>query len=183
VSFLLAAIAAMAAINPVRLKMALPDADRRRVAVAAGLLTLGVMAALALLSGPLLDAINVSSSSSIIAAGISLVVIGARDTLVAPTKFGELPDWPLVVGVPVFFPTMFTPAVALLAIAAGADRGVAVGFAAVAVGVVASVVVSLALSRTSRLGTGGGLRAIASMFGLMTVAIGALVATRGVMSI
>jgi len=184
-SFLLVAIAAMTSINPARLAASLPASgpDRGRVAGSAGALMLIVAFALSALSGPLLGWIGVTSSSSIIAAGVSLVVIGARDSVVAPPVMDQPPGWPLNVVTPVFFPTMLTPALALVALAAGADRGVPVGFAAAAVGIVASIASALLVGRSSRFGRGGGLRATGSMLGLLAVATGVLVATRGVMSI
>jgi len=184
-SFLLVAIAAMTAVNPARLAASLPPErpGHSRVAGTAGALVSIVVLAMAALSGPLLGWIGVTSSSSIIAAGVSLVVIGARDSVVAPPVMDQPPNWPLVVVTPVFFPTMFTPALALTAVAAGADRGVLVGFVAVSVGIVVSIGSALLVDRSARFTRGGGLRIIGSIFGLLAVAIGALVATRGVMSI
>jgi len=184
-SFLLVVLAAMTAMNPARVATALPadSSQHKRVAGSAVALLLAVEFVLVAVSGPLLGWIGVTSSSSIIAAGVALVVIGARDSVVAPPVMERPPEWPTSIVIPLFFPTMFTPAIAMIAVAAGANRGVVVGFAALAVGMVASATSSLLVSHGSRLRHGSGLRIAGSIFGLAAVAVGVLVGAHGVMSI
>ncbi len=184
-TFLLVAIAALSAVNPARLAAAIPpsEARRTRVFTRSAALSGAVLLAVGGFSGPLLNAIGVTSSSAMIAAGVALVVIGARDTVVAPPRIAQASNWPMVVLVPVFFPTIFTPALALISIAAGAERGLATGWSALMVGVVVSLGIGALAIRSDRLSGGVALRAMGSMVGLLAVAAGVLVATRGVMSI
>ncbi len=184
-TFLLVAIAAFSAVNPARLVAAVPPGEAMGIRVYTASLALSgaVLLALAGFSGPLIDAIGVTSSSAIIAAGIALVVIGVRDTVVAPPRIVESPSWPRMLLVPVFFPTIFTPALALISIASGAERGLTVGWTASMAGVAVSLGFGMVATRRGLLNGGMVLRAMASVVGLLAVAAGVLVATRGVMSI
>lgn len=184
-NMLLIALATMTSVNPARLHASLPGqaTDRRgAVASSACVVLIAVVVVLAGFSGPLLESVGVTPSSGIIAAGVALVVIGARDSVVAPPVVDQPSAWPWNIATPVFFPTMFTPALALLAVAAGADRGV-IGGVAACVGVLASIAAALLIGRSARFARGWGLRATASVLGLLAVVAGALVATRGVMSV
>jgi len=184
-TFLLVALAAFSAVNPARVAASIPPTERtglRLIIGSAGLAAVAVVA-MAAFSGPLINSIGVSASSAIIAAGVALLVVGVRDSVIAPPTLEVWPRWPLAALVPVFFPTIFTPALALIAVAAGADRGLVVGSLATMVGVGVSLGASLLIVRSGRVGNGRGLRAVGSVAGLIAVTAGVLVATRGVMSI
>lgn len=122
-------VALVAAINPARLALGLPRTSGAppavaRVAALGGLVAGGVVLAVAALSGPLLDALGVSESAMRIAAGViggvaGLVAVVRR----APAASPSLPGWRAAL-VPVAVPFVLSPALLMLGLSAGADRGV-----------------------------------------------------------
>jgi small neutral amino acid transporter SnatA (MarC family) len=136
----------LATVNPARVPLGLPDAPTRTrlsllaaASVAALLLgTAGLAAA-----DPLLDALDVSPESLRIAAGIVLVAGGLR-SLVAPRPTSD-PGLPgrLAAIVPVLFPLLLTPELALVVLSAGADERNAAALAGLAVAVVLAVAAAL----------------------------------------
>ena len=134
-AFLLLAFAA--AVNPCRIRLALP-ASRAAVALGA-LLALAAGAALALAGSVLLDALEVSPESFRLAAGLVLTLEGLR-TLVLPRPVDEPELGGLGAAlVPVAFPLLLQPGVVVLALTAGGDEvaGEAIGALAVALLLVA----------------------------------------------
>ncbi len=130
----LALLAMLGALNSGRISAAAPVSvvDRRgalTVCVGALLVTIAFFA---WVSAPVIDALGVSEPDARIAAGIALLVVAIRD-MAAP---GPMPQPGLggsLAGlVPMMVPVAFTPAVAALAIAIGAESGV-VGTVGVAV--------------------------------------------------
>ena len=173
----LIALAAFSAANPFRVGACAPPlGDRRRqavvVATAAILVALALLAAL---SGPILDLLNVSGSSSRIAAGIAVCVVGVRDLFAQPPAPEPALPGRLTGIVPLAFPAIFSPALAILAISAGAERG-----AGTALGIIGGVILLVGVSvatnirathwRTATVGIGG-------------VVIGALLTLNGVAAI
>jgi small neutral amino acid transporter SnatA (MarC family) len=169
-------LAGLGALNPLRAAAASPDTDRARaVAVALAATTLAIGLA-AWVSGPLLEAVHVTGPSARIAAGVALVAVSLRD-LLGPAPAPE----PALAGagaglIPLAFPVLFTPAVALLALAGGADRGVVTAVAALLPGLALAGAAAL---RPPRRGVGVGLRVIAGY----AVGAGALVTLDGVYGI
>lgn len=101
--------------------------------------------ALSLLSGPLLDALDVSQPAFRIAAGIVAAVAGAL-TLGRPTpKPGPALDGRRAALVPVAVPLVVRPALVFLALSAHADRGVPVVATALALSVAILVAVTVQL--------------------------------------
>ena len=134
-------IAFVTAINPFRTKPVLPP---RLDAVAIGAaLAFGVALVLAAGADSLLDWLNTSPEAFRIGAGGVLAVSGVS-AMVRPR-----PEEPSLAGaaaglVPVAFPLLVTPALAVLAISYGADRGVgdaAIGTAVALAGLIAAAVV------------------------------------------
>jgi small neutral amino acid transporter SnatA (MarC family) len=134
------AAALVLALNPARAAFAIPRAGRARrtvvgvAAVGAGIGGLAVCAAAAA-GAPLLDALDVSDPSFRIAAGIVAAVAGAADLFRRPP-----PPEPALAGwsaalVPVAIPVVARPALLVLALGAGADRGVLVSAGAMAMGI------------------------------------------------
>ena len=131
----------LAAVNPARVRLGVPETGsaRARPAVLGGgtLLGLGVVWALAAVSGPLLDWLEVTPETFRIAAGIT-AVLAAAVVLVSPRPADEpeLPGWRAALW-PVAFPRLAAPQVLVLAISTGAQEGVAatLGAAAVSLGV------------------------------------------------
>lgn len=169
-------LALLAATNPIRVHAVRTEPVTAGVLGYAFATTIGLGAAFAVLSGPLLDAVDVSESSARIAAGVALVVVAAKD-VIGPVPKPE----PSLAGdragiVPVAFPTAFNPATALLTLSAAADRGVieALLFLAVTVGI------ALAVLRGPKLPA---LRPLVASAGAAGVAIGVLVVMDGVLAI
>lgn len=184
-SLLLLFFVVVAAGNPGRIAVAAP-AERDTAVWAIGgasvlLLWSGVL--LAWLSGPLLGRFDVSASSSMIAAGIAVLVIGTRDALVAPPELQIMMSWRRAAAFPLFFPTLFTPGLALTAVAAGAERGVWSTALALSAGISVSAALAVAMTRSPSHSNRRATRLLASAFGLWAVAAGTILAVRGVRSI
>jgi len=119
----LLALLMLAAFNPLRGALRLRDVQPRWTL--AGATASGLLAVVAgLLSDPLLDALNVSAASMRIAAGLLLAVRGVLDVIHKPRLETNLTrTWRDAV-VPVAIPVTLRPAALVLALSAGADRGV-----------------------------------------------------------
>ncbi len=131
------AAALVLALNPARAAFGVPRAGRTAVGVAAIGGVIGGLAVCiaATIGGPLLDPLDVSEPSFRIAAGLLAVLAGAADVFRRPPSAEPaLSGWGAVL-VPVAFPVVARPALLVLALGAGADSGVAVSAAAMAVGV------------------------------------------------
>ena len=121
----LVALATFATVNPARVPLGLPDgAPRARLglvleaSLAALLLAVAGLAA----ADPLLGALDVSEESLRIATGVILLAGGLRAS-VAPRPSSD-PGLPgrLAALVPVLFPLLLTPELALVVLSAGADE-------------------------------------------------------------
>ncbi|MGH9027573.1 MAG: MarC family protein [Acidimicrobiia bacterium] len=141
-TFVLLLLAFVTVVNPARIHGALPAPGTRRgrVAVAGlgGAIALVVLVALAAVGDGLLDALDIDEASARIAAGLVLLVAGVRDLVARPPAAEPaLPGWRAAL-VPVAVPLLLGPEVAVLALVAGANEGVAStsGTAAFAVAVV-----------------------------------------------
>ena len=119
---LFAVLLTIAAINPIRRRSELP-ADRRQVGIGAGI-TLGVLVGLGLGGEALLDALDITIPTFRVAAGL-VVVVGALIDLFRPLPAGgPVPaGWAGAVA-PVFFPVLFRPVAAVVAVLVGADAAV-----------------------------------------------------------
>jgi small neutral amino acid transporter SnatA (MarC family) len=138
VSLALLVVAFVAAVNPCRVRLGFA-APWRPLALGCALAALAA-AALVAAGGSVLDALDVSPESFRLAAGLVLVVEGAR-TLAWPRPALErgLPGrWAAVV--PAAFPLLLQPGVVVLALAAGGDEvvGRAVAALVLALGVAAA---------------------------------------------
>jgi small neutral amino acid transporter SnatA (MarC family) len=147
-------IAIVAAVNPCRVAFGVPrrGASRRGVAAVAALgAALGAVAVvlLAIGSGPLLDAADVSSPAVRIAAGTVAAVAGVLQMIRRPpSPEPSLPGWGAAI-VPVAIPLFIAPAVVALAVGANADRGAGV-VGAIAMGAALLVLACLAPLRDTR---------------------------------
>jgi small neutral amino acid transporter SnatA (MarC family) len=136
-SGLLWALVLVLALNPVRAAFGVPRAGREAVGLAAAGGALGGLAvcAAAAAGGPLLEALDVSEPSFRLAAGIVAALAGAIDVFRRPPPAEPaLAGWRAAL-VPVALPVVARPALLLIALSAGADQGVLVSAAAMAVGV------------------------------------------------
>ena len=181
----LIAAALVTAMNPLRLAVAAPSDPllrSRTVALAVcGMVGSGVL--LAWWSSPIAGSVDVSGSSTIIAAGLALVVIGARDAIIRPPEADTGLNGVGSALVPMFFPTLFTPAMAILAIASGIERGVLSTLAALVIAGVIIAAVTMGVSPDLAKRRRSSVRLSASVTGLLGVVLGGVVATHGVMSI
>lgn len=158
----LIALAAVCAANPFRVAACAPSSPdiRRQAATVATLLSLAAVGLLAVLSEAILEALNVSGSSSRIAAGAAVLVVGIRDLFIQPpSSEPALQGWRAGI-VPIAFPTILTPALAILAISAGSERGAAtavavIGAAILVVAVIAAGNICGTYWRTASVGSAG----------------------------
>lgn len=146
-------LAMIAAANPLRALAARPTPLSRAALAAAVGTTLALVSISAAAAGPLLDLIDIAGPSARIAAGIALLAVALKDVFLAPpAPEPALPGWKAGV-VPLAFPVLFSPALALLAVAAGAERGIAVTLLAAVVALVpAAAALDMAPSWPHRVG-------------------------------
>lgn len=178
----LALVAAVAAVNPFRVGPALPDRDRTPIAGIGGLAALAALVAVALASGPMLDGLQVSVPTSRIAAGIAVGLGGARSMLIGPPD----PE-PALVGraaalVPLAFPVLLEPGLALLVLALAADRGVATASAVAAVALAVGLGVGLVLAGGRGNGPGS-TGAVHRTVGAVAMAAGVAVTLGGILAV
>ncbi|HXV96627.1 MAG TPA: hypothetical protein VD695_08765 [Gaiellaceae bacterium] len=174
-TFAFLAFALVAAVNPCRLRLALPE---RRAAVALGaLLALASFAAITAAGGALLDALDVSPESFRLGAALVLALEGARGVLLSrPGREPELAGLGAAL-VPVAFPLLLSPGVVALAIAAGGDDVEAEALGALALALAVTLAVTL-VPRGERadalLAAGGRLLAALEVAAGAALAVGAI---------
>jgi small neutral amino acid transporter SnatA (MarC family) len=169
-------LAMVPAANPFRALAARPDGRRAApLALALAATVVGGLAA-ALVSGPLLDLVDVSGPNARIAAGIALLAVTAKDLFARPPSPEPALPGTLAGLVPLAFPVLFSPALALLAVAGASERGVAVAVGAVALSLVpAAIVLAAPGRRGARLGTatvgaaGAGIAALVVLDGVYAI--------------
>jgi small neutral amino acid transporter SnatA (MarC family) len=180
------AVALVLALNPARAAFGVPRAGRSPRAVV-GIAALGAaigalaVCAAAALGGPLLDALDVSEPSFRIAAGIVAVLAGAADLFRRPP-----PPEPALAGwraalVPVAIPLVARPALLVLALGAGADRGVLVSALAMATGI--ALLTVLAAGWPTEGPAGRGLRWAGRLLAAALVACGVVLLFDGVLDV
>jgi small neutral amino acid transporter SnatA (MarC family) len=168
------AVAMLAALNPAARAARLRHLDDRRALLGA-LVTVAVVAAIAGLSGPLLDAGDISGPNVRVAAGLVLTAAGLVELVRGRGPEQDLPPGPWAAVVPVAFPVLLQPQVGLLALSAGADHGVAV----TALAALGALVVFLA---AGRVGTAL-LIPLGRLLGAMGVVAGTALVVDGVLSV
>ncbi len=174
------------ALNPARAAFGVPRAGRpprtaARVAAVGGAIGgLGVCAAAAA-GGPLLEALDVSESSFRLAAGVVAVLAGIGDLFRRPpAPDPALSGWRAAL-IPVAVPLVARPALVVIALGAGADRGVLVSAGAVAVAV--ALLVGLTAGWPTEGPRGRALRWAGRLLGVALVAGGVLLAIDGVLDV
>jgi len=173
----LIALAAVCAANPFRVGACAPESAvaRRQAVVVATAFTLFAVALSALLSDPILDLLNVSGSSSRIAAGAAVLIVGIRDLFAQPPSPEPALAGLLAGIVPMAFPSLFTPALAILAVSAGAERG-----AVTAIGIIGTAILSVGLIVVANV---RGTHWRAAAVGSAGVVFGTLLALNGVTAV
>jgi small neutral amino acid transporter SnatA (MarC family) len=168
------------ALNPARAAFGVPRAERSVVAAGGAIGGLLVCAA-ALAGGPLLDALDVSEPSFRVAAGIVAALAGAADLVRRPPAPEPALPGRRAALIPVAIPIVARPALLVLALGAGADRGVLVSAGAMVVGV------ALLVGLTARWPTDGpagrALRWAGRVLAAMLVAGGVVLTIDGVVDV
>ena len=142
-------LAAVCAANPFRAAACAPtNVDIRRKAIAvAAVLSLVAAGSLAVLSESILEWLNVSGSSSRIAAGAAVLLVGVRDLFIQPpSPEPGLKGWRAGI-VPMAFPVILTPALAILAISTSSERGAATAVAMIGAAILLVAVIVLTNAR------------------------------------
>jgi small neutral amino acid transporter SnatA (MarC family) len=180
------AVALVLALNPARAAFAVPRAGRPRRAVAGVAATGGAIGGLAVCAAaaaaaPLLDVLDVSDPSFRIAAGIVAVLAGAADLFRRPPPAEPaLAGWSAAL-IPVAIPAVARPALLVLAMGAGADRGVLVSAAAMAMGI--ALLIGLVVACPTYGPEGRVLRWAGRLLAAGLVASGVLLAVDGILDV
>jgi multiple antibiotic resistance protein len=173
-------------LNPARAAFAVPRSGRsprevmRLAAVGGAIGGLAVCAAAAL-ADPLLDLLDVSDPSFRVAAGLIALLTGAIDAFRRPPTPEPALDGRAAALIPVAIPVVARPALLVVALSAGADQGVLVCAAAMAVAIAA--LVGLAAADYTEGTRGRGLRWAVRVLAIGLVACGVLLTLDGVMSV
>lgn len=117
-----AVLLVVAAVNPVRRRYELPE-DRRQVALGSAL-TLSVLVALGLAGEQLLEALDITVPTFRVAVGLVLALVAAAELFRRLSGGGPAPDGHAGASVPVLFPVLLRPEVALVAVVVAADAGI-----------------------------------------------------------
>ncbi len=178
---LLLLLAALGSVNPPRTRLGLPETSDARArmlpAVLGAAVALAVAWAIAAGSGPLLDAIDVSPETFVIAAGLVIGLAGLRSMVrTAPGPEPELEGVGAALW-PVAFPRLLAPETVALAIAAGARNGVAA--TVVAIGAAMALTVVLGLVPRRAIGDGA-MRWFGAVAGVVLVVVGTVLMIEGV---
>ena len=143
---LLLAVTFVAVVNPLRTRLGLPEDDgRARPAplVAGAVVAFGAIVLLAWVSGPLLDALEITPEYSLTAAGV-VAIAGGLFVFFFPTPYDEpVPDGVASWVWPVAFPRLFSPEMAMLALAIASTQGVTDVAWPTALGIGLAVVIGL----------------------------------------
>ena len=179
------AVALIATFNPLFVALALPRRETRKerapLAAVGGAVGSLIILVAALLSGPLLDAFDVSRAAARVAIGI----VGAGAGLVR--MFRRLPSAQPAPGdlsaavVPVAIPYVATPALILLGLSAGADLGVA--FVALALAIAVALLVGKAMWLDANGRTAQLVGWAARLLGAVAVATSVLLVIDGVLDV
>jgi small neutral amino acid transporter SnatA (MarC family) len=180
------AAALVLALNPARAVFGVPRAGASpraavRLAAVGGAIGGLVVCAAAAAGDPLLDALDVSEPSFRVAAGLVAILAGAADLFRRPPR----PD-PALAGrraalVPVAIPLVVRPALVVLALGAGADRGVLVSAGAMAAGV--AILAGITAGWAPEGTRGRVLRWAGRLLGVALAACGVVLAIDGVLDV
>jgi small neutral amino acid transporter SnatA (MarC family) len=180
------AAALVLALNPARAAFGVPRAGRSPrtivgLAAAGGVIGGLTVCAAATAGDPLLDALDVSEPSFLIAAGIVAGLAGATDLFRRPpAPEPALAGWRAAL-IPVAIPVVARPALLVLALGAGADEGVLPGAAAMAIGI--ALLTGLAAGCPTEGPGGRVLRWTGRLLAVGLVACGVILAIDGVLDV
>jgi small neutral amino acid transporter SnatA (MarC family) len=162
----------LAAVNPFAIAVALWPRERRLRMAAAATIACAVAAVGAAVSGPVLDALDVTLGTFRVAAAIVLGLASARWLVVgAPSVAADGPaDGPGRVAVPLLIPVLVTPQLAMVSVSVGADEGVAVVAAGAAAGLALAWVATVVTKR-HHVGWVAGVRLVAALAMALAIAL------------
>lgn len=176
--------AMIATLDPLRVHPGLPGScrrDRLELAALGAALVFGLLVLAAALSGPLLDAVEISAPTARIAAGVAVALLGGRDAVTGPVAAEPALAGRRAAVVPVAVPHLFQPGLTLLTVSAATDLGVVRASGLVLVGLV--LVVALGAVDPPD-GAGARLeRAGQALTGGVALALGAALVLNGVLDI
>jgi small neutral amino acid transporter SnatA (MarC family) len=184
------ALVLLLALNPVRAAFGIPRRDAGAPAVKRGPLELALLGgaagavlvvAASALGPPLLDTVDVSDPAFRVAAGIVALAAGLWDLVRRPPRPEPALSGRLAALVPVAVPLVARPALLILALGAGADRGVLPSVVAMAVGVVA--LAGLVAAEPADQGRERSLRWIARLLAAGLIAGGVALGLAGIMDV
>jgi small neutral amino acid transporter SnatA (MarC family) len=180
------ALALILALNPARAALGIPRPEVSPP-TAIGLAAVGgaigglTVCVLAVVADPLLEALDVSEPSFRVAAGIVAFIAGAADMFSRPPPpEPALPGWRAALS-PVAIPLVTRPALVVLALGAGADRGLLVALGAMGVGI--AVLVALTAWWPAEGPGGRALRWAGRLLAAGLVACGVVLTIDGVLSV
>ena len=177
-SGLLLITAMVAAVNPFRSRIGLGPDPYHLPAVATGVAAaLSGVALLAAGSASLLESLQITPETFLIAAGLVAIIAGARD-LFAPQPFVEptLAGWRSGLW-PLAFPRLLSPEVVALSLALPSQRGVGFTIGAAAMGLMAVGILAMLRTsdRTTRL-----YAALGAIAGMVLVVVGVWMMIEGI---
>jgi small neutral amino acid transporter SnatA (MarC family) len=183
VTLALLVVAAVAAVNPFRARAALPERAPVPIAALGAAVATAVLAVVAALADPVLDALHVSAATARMGVGAALAVVGAAEAVLPRPSSEPAPGGLRAALVPVAYPVLLTPAVGLLAVAGSVDRGAPVALLGLAGALATVPVVALLLPPGGR-PTGHRLAtASARLLAVALVAIGLALVMDGVFDV
>jgi len=173
------ALVLVLALNPARAAFGVPRSPR--IVAAGGLVGGLAVCAAAAAAGPLLEALDVSEPSFRVAAGIVAVLAGVGDLLRRPPRRAPALGGSRAALVPIAIPLVARPVLLVLAVGAGADRGVLVSAGAIAIGV--ALLTVLAVGRPTDGPGDRALRWAGRVLGAALVACGVILVLAGVLDV
>lgn len=177
----LAIIAYLATLNPVRARLGVPESEggkaRMRLLAPGTFIGVAALIGFAAVSGPLLDALEISPETFRIAAGFVLVIVATWMIFVPVPAPEPVPRGPGSLVWPVAYPRVISPETITLAITTGASDGVGSALP----GLVVAAAVLVALGPVSTRGTVGRvMAALGRVFAVALVVVGVWLALQGV---
>ncbi len=173
-------LALFAAVNPLAVAVALWPRERRSTMAVAALIALAITIVGAAVSGPILDALDVTPGTFRVAAAVVLGLAGGRWLIAGASSVAT--EGPAGgagrVAVPLLFPVLVTPQLVMVSMSTGADHGVAIVAAGAAVSLAVAWVAAIAGKR-HQVGWTAGVRLVAAL----AVAVALALAVDGVKTV
>ena len=178
---LLAIVAYLAAVNPVRTRLGIPENDSggARMGLLVPGTTIGVLTlvGIAAASGPVLDAVEISPETFRIAAGFVLVIVATWMMFSPIPTLEPVPDGFASWFWPVAYPRVISPETIILTLSIGASDGL--GSVWPGLGLAAGVLVALGLLRVGPM-TGRVMSSLGRVAAMILVVVGVWLAIQGV---